>query len=265
MVAAIRDLEWLSRQKIEYHSSKDDAMGVVEDLDELGKLGRGFSSMDDLEKVDIGDGVGPRPTYVSARLNTSHKQEIIELLNSYTCYFAWDYTKMPELSRGLVEHRLPIKVNFRPYKLGARNFKPEVVRRVKEEVDQLLQAGFIQPCHYADWVSNIIPVEKKNTERIWICVDFRNLNQDTLKDEYPMPVADLLVDSVSGNKVISFLDGNAGCNQIFMAKEDVSKTAFRCLGFISLFEWVVMTFGLKKASATYQRAMNLIFHDLSEF
>jgi hypothetical protein len=55
MVTATRDLEWLSRRTSEYHSSKDDAMGVVEDLDELGKLGRGFSSMDDLEKVDIGD------------------------------------------------------------------------------------------------------------------------------------------------------------------------------------------------------------------
>jgi hypothetical protein len=77
-----------------------------------------------------------------------------------------------------------------------------------------------------------------------------------------MPVADLLVDSALGNKVISLLDGNAGYNQIFMVKEDVSKTAFRCPGFIGLFEWVVMTFGVKNADATYQRVMNLIFHDL---
>jgi hypothetical protein len=54
---------------------------------------------------------------------------------------------------------------------------------------------------------------------------------------------------------------NAGYNQIFMAKEDMSKMAFHCPGFIGLFEWVVMTFGLKNAGATYQRAMNLIFHD----
>ena len=47
-----------------------------------------------------------------------------------------------------------------------------------------------------------------------------------------------------------------------MAEEDIFKTAFRCLGFVGLFEWVVMTFGLKNAGATYQRAMNLIFHDL---
>jgi hypothetical protein len=77
-----------------------------------------------------------------------------------------------------------------------------------------------------------------------------------------MPVANLLIDSASGNKVISFLDGNAGYNQIFMAKEDVSKIAFRCPEFIDLFEWVVMTLGLKNAGATYQRAMNLIFYDL---
>jgi hypothetical protein len=77
-----------------------------------------------------------------------------------------------------------------------------------------------------------------------------------------MPVADLLIDSASGNKVISFLDANVGYNHIFMAKEDVSKTAFHGHGFVGLFEWVVMTFGLKNAGATYQRAMNLIFHDL---
>jgi hypothetical protein len=77
-----------------------------------------------------------------------------------------------------------------------------------------------------------------------------------------MPVANLLVNSASGNKVISFLDSNASYNQIFMAKEDVSKTAFCCPGFVGLFKWVIMTFSLKNAGATYQRAMNLIFHDL---
>jgi hypothetical protein len=72
MMSVSKDLEWLSRQTAEYHSYTDDAMGVVEELDELGKLGQGFFSMDDLEKVDIG-GVIPQPTYVSAHLNTSQK------------------------------------------------------------------------------------------------------------------------------------------------------------------------------------------------
>jgi hypothetical protein len=69
--------------------------------------------------------------------------ERIELLKAYRCHFAWDYTEMLGLSRELVEHWRLIKAGFRLYKQGAWNFKPEIVERVKEEVDRLLQAGFI--------------------------------------------------------------------------------------------------------------------------
>jgi hypothetical protein len=176
MAAINMDLEWLNRQTSEYCSSTNTAIGVVEDLDELGKLGQGFSSMDDLEEIDICDGVIPWPTFVSAHLDVNQKHEIIELLRAYMCCFAWDYTEMPGLSRELVEHWLLIKAGFRPYKQGAWKFELEIIGRVKEEVDRLLPAGFIQPCRYADWVSNIVPIEKKNTGKIQICVDFRNLN-----------------------------------------------------------------------------------------
>jgi hypothetical protein len=81
-------------------------------------------------------------------------------------------------------------------------------------------------------------------------------------DGYPMPAADLLVDATAGHKVISFMDGNVGYNQIFKVVKDISKIAFRCPGHIGLFGWIVMTFGLKNAGATYQRAMNYIFHGL---
>jgi hypothetical protein len=83
---------------------------------------------------------------------------------------------MPGLSWELIEHRLLIKASFRPYKQGAWNFKLEIIGMVKEEVDRLLQVGFIQVCRYADWFSNNIPVDKKNMGNIWICMDFRNLN-----------------------------------------------------------------------------------------
>jgi hypothetical protein len=96
-----------------------------------------------------------------------------------------------------------------------------------------------------EWVFNIVSVKKKNTGKIQVYIDFHNLNKATPKDEYPMPIADMLINNASGHRVISFLDGNASYNQIFMVEEDMSKTAFRCPGFIGLFEWVVMTFGLK--------------------
>jgi hypothetical protein len=113
-----------------------------------------------------------------------------------------------------------------------------------------------------EWISIIIPVEKKNTDKIQICIDFCNFNKATSKDEYHIPISDMLINNAFVHRVISFLDGNAGYNQIFMAEGDMSKTTFRCLDFIGLFEWVVMTFGLKNVGATYQRGMNLIIHDL---
>jgi hypothetical protein len=93
-------------------------------------------------------------------------------------------------------------------------------------------------------------------------VNFRDLNWATLKDEYPMPVVETLINVAAGHKILSFMDGNSGYDQMFMAPEDINKTVFRVPGAVGLFEYVVMIFGLKNAGATYQRAMNYIFHDL---
>jgi hypothetical protein len=77
------------------------------------------------------------------------------------------------LSRDLVEHKLPIKSGFRPYKQPSRRFNSNLYEHIKEETDRLLKAGSIRPCRYAEWVSNIVPVENKNTGKIRLCIDFR--------------------------------------------------------------------------------------------
>jgi hypothetical protein len=139
--------------------------------------------------------------------------------------------------------------------------RTEVLKEVKKEIEKMLEAGFIRPCRYAEWISSIVPVQKKDGQ--WrVCMDFRDLNRATPKDEYPMPVAKTLINAAVGNKILSFMDGNASYNHIFMALEDIHKTAFRVPGAMGLFEYVVMTFGLKNAGAMYQRAMNYIYHDL---
>jgi hypothetical protein len=139
--------------------------------------------------------------------------------------------------------------------------KADILVEVKKEVAKMLEAGFSRTCRYAEWISSVVPVQKKNG-RWRLCVDFRDLNRATPKDEYPMPIVETLINAATGYKILSFMDGNAGYNQIFMAPEDIHKTAFRVPGAVGLFEYVVMTFGLKNAGATYQRAMNHIFHDL---
>ena len=101
---------------------------------------------------------------------------------------------------------------------------------------------------------------KKKNGQIRCCVDFRNFNQVYLKDEFPLPNIDLLIDSIAGNAIFSFMDGFSGYNQIQMAPRDVEKTAFRKP--IGNFYYTMMPFGLKNASATYQLMMITIFHDM---
>nr|CAE04481.1 OSJNBa0029L02.22 [Oryza sativa Japonica Group] len=232
---------------------------TVDDLDN--KQDQGFMSADDLEEVDIGPGDRLRPTFISKNLSPVFRTKLIELLKEFRDCFAWEYYEMPGFSRSIVEHRLPIKPRVRPHQQPPRRCKADMLEPVKAKIKRLYDAGFIRPCRYAEWVSSIVPVIKKNG-KVRVCIDFRNLNKATPKDEYPMPIADQLVDAASGHKILSFMYGNAGYNQIFIAEEDIHKTAFRCPGAIGLFEWVVMTYGLKSAGATYQRAMNYIYHDL---
>ena len=82
---------------------------------------------------------------------------------------------MSGLSRDLVGHRLPIKAGFRPYKQLARYFNPVMYYQIKEEINCLLDAGFIRSCRYAEWISNIVPVEKNDSGKIRVCIDFRKI------------------------------------------------------------------------------------------
>ena len=114
--------EWLQKRLVEYRSNENDMYESIEELDDMDKLGQGFTSADPLEEIDIGDGSTPRPTFVIANLRADHKAKLIELLKEYVCCFAWEYHEMPSLSRELVEHQLPIKagldhINNRPESL----------------------------------------------------------------------------------------------------------------------------------------------------
>jgi hypothetical protein len=203
----------------------------------------------------------PRPTFITKKLGPSLQELMIALLKEYSDCFAWDYMEMPGLDRSIVKHRLPLKKGFWPFQQRARQMRTEVLEEVKKEIEKMLEAGFIRPCRYAEWISSIVHVQKK--DGWWrVYVDFRNLNRATLKDEYPMPVVEMLINAVVDNKILSFMDGNACYNQIFMALEDIHKTAFRVPDVMGLFEYVVMTFGLKNAGTTYQCVMNYIYHDL---
>jgi hypothetical protein len=116
---------------------------VIKDFDEVKKLGQGFSSINPLEEIDIGDEITPWPTFVNMNMSLEYKDVVIKLLRDYVDCFTWNYHEMPSLSRELVEHWLPIKSGFRRYKQLASRFNPIIHDWVKAEVERLLDAVFI--------------------------------------------------------------------------------------------------------------------------
>ena len=99
---------------------------------------------------------------------------------------------------------------------------------IEKEVKRMYDAQIIAPIRYSNWVSNLVPTRKKTGE-IRLCVDFRNLNKVSLKDNYPLPKMEHILQRVVGSSIISLLDGFSGYNQILVQSEDQAKTAFTTL------------------------------------
>jgi hexokinase len=87
--------EWLQHRIDHYRAHKTDTCEAIEDLDDLGKLGQGFTSAYPLEEVDIGDGIVPTPTFVNKNLDPTFKLELIKILKEYFDCFAWNYNEIP--------------------------------------------------------------------------------------------------------------------------------------------------------------------------
>lgn len=108
--------------------------------------------------------------------------------------------------------------------------------------------GFIREEKHPDWLANIVSVTKKNGQ-IRVCIDFRDLNNAFPKDEFPLPITEIMFDKTCGYEQMSFMDGLSGYNQIKMDPDDERHTSF--ITPFGTYCYTVMPFGLKKAGATY--------------
>lgn len=140
-----------------------------------------------------------------------------------------------------------------PYRLSL-----EEREELKRQLDELLDKGFIRPSTSPYGAPVLFVPKKDGTKRM--CVDYRQLNQVTIKNKYPLPFIDELLDQLYNAKVFSKLDLWSGYHQIRVKEEDVHKTAFRtCFGH---FEYLVLPFGLTNAPAVFMRLMHDVLRPL---
>ncbi|XP_071912264.1 uncharacterized protein [Coffea arabica] len=216
-------------------------------------------NLEETEVVNIGTEIEVKEIKISIHLNKKQRKEMIEFFTMFQDVFAWSYNDMPGISTDIVVHRLPTDPSFPPVKQKSSKFKPDMSLKIKEQIEKQLNARIIMVSHYPIWLSNPVPVPKKSGE-VRVCVDYRDLNKASPKDDFPLPNIHILLDNIAGHEIESFADCFAGYHQILMAEEDREKIAF--ITPWGTFCYRVMPFGLKNAGATYQRTMTTLFHDM---
>ncbi|XP_069146111.1 uncharacterized protein [Solanum lycopersicum] len=225
--------------------------------DEFEKLHK--PNLEETETVNLGDSECVKEVKISTHLNETQKESLVRLLAEYRDVFVWDVVDMQGLSIDVVSHKLPINPGFEPVKQKNWKFKPELSLKINEEITKQIESRLVEVTQYPTWLANVVPVAKKDG-KIRICVDYRDLNKPSPKDNFPLPNIHIFIDNCAKHEMQSFVDCYAGYHQILMDEEDVEKMAF--ITPWGVYHYRVMPFGLKNAGATYMRAMTTIFHDM---
>ncbi|XP_077249402.1 uncharacterized protein LOC143888905 [Tasmannia lanceolata] len=180
---------------------------------------------DEFEIINIGTEPLLQEIKIGKTLSPEERAELIKLLKEFKEVFAWSYKDMPGLSEDIVQHHIPLYPEAKPKNQKLRNMRPEWLLKIKDDVTNQLKVGFLEIVTYPDWLTNIVPIPKKNG-RMHCCVDFRDLTKANPKDDFPLPPIDILVDNTAGHALLSFMDVFSEYNQIKMAPEDKAKTTF---------------------------------------
>jgi hypothetical protein len=197
--------------------------------------------------------------FVRADFSPEEIQIYTDLFKELCDIFSWSYEEISGIDPKIVEHEITTYPDAKPVRQKLHLVNPNKEAAIKIEVEKFLKAGFIYPISLTQWVSNHVPVNKKQGT-IRVCTGFHDLNKACPKDNFPTPFIDQIIYECVGCEAFSFMDGFLGYNQIQIKHEDQHKTAFICPW--GTFAYRKIPFGLKNAGATFQWAMSFSFHDL---
>jgi hypothetical protein len=200
-----------------------------------------------------------KPIVVEASCSADEVHTYKAIFQEFCDVFAWSYEEMPGIDPDIVVHEIKTHPDAKLVRQKLHPVHPRKAAAIKLEVEKILKDGFIYPVALKDWVSNIVPITKKQG-MICVCVDYRDINKDCPKDNYPTPFVDQIVDGCVISETFFLMDGFSGHNQINILPADQHKTAF-------IFPWGTfayqkLNFGLKNAGVTFQHAMSYTFHDI---
>jgi hypothetical protein len=191
------------------------------------------------------------PTDATRSSPSSDSPEARQLLDEYRDVFS-DEKKLPPTRA--VDHRIELVQGANPVYHALRRMSPTELLECKKQIEELESAGFIRPSK-SPYGAPILFVKKKSGE-MRMCMDYRALNDITIKNRYPLPRTDELFDRLLGAEYFSKIDLRSGYHQIRIAEDDIEKTAFRTR--YGHYEWLVLPFGLTNAPATFIQLMNSV-------
>eukprot|EP00833_Pecoramyces_ruminatium_P007356 jgi/Orpsp1_1/1181388/evm.model.c7180000077042.1 len=190
------------------------------------------------------------------KISQEEKDKFQNLLNKYNDVITVSSDDL-EPSK-LLPHHINLEENVKPIKQKPYKISQVQSTALKEELQKLIDKNLIEPSH-SPWSSPVVLVQKKNGK--WrLCIDFRKLNNVTVKDAYALPKIREIFDALKDAKIFSTIDLFSGYHQIPMWDEDMEKTSFTTK--FGNYYFKVMPFGLTNAPATFQREMNRIFFKL---
>ena len=138
---------------------------------------------------------------MSALLNDEQMAQYEQLLQECKDVFAWGYQDIPGLDPNVAVRKLAVSKGVNPIKQPQQRFRPELMIQINAKVDKLIKASFIREVQYPTWLANIVAVRKKSGQ-LQICVDFRDLNKACPKDDFSLPITELLMDVTMGLSLI---------------------------------------------------------------